>query len=134
MAPLVAEDGDELGGEEGEVNVSLEDFTVHGLVGEGAFGKVMMATKIDTQKVYAMKVIRKDLLLTRGNASISQAITEKNVLQQMASKPHPYVISLRYAFQTADNIVLVMDLMGGGDLYTLLKARRRLPCCCATGL
>ena len=40
MAPLVAEDGDELGGEEGEVNVSLEDFTVHGLVGEGEFGKV----------------------------------------------------------------------------------------------
>ena len=40
MAPLVAEEGDELGGEEGEVNVSLEDFTVHGLVGEGEFGKV----------------------------------------------------------------------------------------------
>ena len=25
----------------------------------------MMATKVDTQKVYAMKVIRKDILLTR---------------------------------------------------------------------
>ncbi len=42
-----------------------------------------------------------------------QAISEKNVLQQMASRPHPYVISLRYAFQTADNIFLIMDLMGG---------------------
>lgn len=40
MPPPLAEEVDELGGEEGEVNVSLEDFTVHGLVGEGEFGKV----------------------------------------------------------------------------------------------
>ena len=40
MEPLVPVEDDELGGEEGEVKVSLEDFTVHGLVGEGEFGKV----------------------------------------------------------------------------------------------
>ena len=44
--------------------VGLDHFTVHGLVGEGAFGKVMMATKIDTGKVYAVKVIRKALLFS----------------------------------------------------------------------
>ena len=77
--------------------VGLDAFTVHGLVGEGAFGKVMMATKIDTGKVYAMKVIRKVLLLTKGDHSVSQAITEKQVLQQMASRPHPFVVSLRFA-------------------------------------
>ena len=88
--------------------VGLHDFSIHGLAGEGAFGKVMMATKIDTQKVYAMKVIRKELLYERGDQSVKQAITEKQVLQQMASRPHPYVISLRYAFQTDDNIFLVM--------------------------
>ena len=91
--------------------VGLGHFTVHGLVGEGAFGKVMMATKIDTQKVYAMKVIRKALLFSDATR-VSQAITEKQVLQQMANRPHPYVISLRYAFQTEDNIFLVMDLVG----------------------
>ena len=40
MEPLVPVEDDELGGEEGEVKVSLEDFTVHGIVGEGEFGKV----------------------------------------------------------------------------------------------
>jgi serine/threonine protein kinase len=51
-----------------------------------------------------------------------QAITEKQVLQQMASRPHPYVVSLRHAFQTEESICLVMDLIGGGDLYQLLRA------------
>ncbi len=37
------------------------------------------------------------------------------------------VISLRYAFQTVDNIFLVMDLVGGGDLYQLLDTKGRLP-------
>ena len=36
----VPDEEEEHGGEEGEVKVSLEDFTVHGLVGEGEFGKV----------------------------------------------------------------------------------------------
>ena len=75
--------------------VGLEHFTVHGLVGEGAFGKVMMATKVDTQKVYAMKVMRKEQLFNHGQQSVTQAITEKKVLQTMASRPHPYVVSLR---------------------------------------
>jgi serine/threonine protein kinase len=77
--------------------------------------------------VTSWQVIRKDLLFTKGDLSVSQAITEKQVLQQMASRPHPYVVSLRYAFQSSDNIFLVMDLVGGGDLYQLLQANGRLP-------
>ena len=103
--------------------IGLQDFRIHGLCGEGSFGRVMMATKIDTQKVYAVKVIRKELLVSRGDHTVSQAITEKQVLQQMSSHPHPYVISLRYAFQTDDSIFLVMDLVGGGDLFQLLEAK-----------
>ena len=44
----------------------------------------------------------------------------------MAARPHPYVISLRFAFQTDENIFLVMDFMGGGDLHNLLEAKGRL--------
>ena len=105
--------------------VGLDHFQVHGLCGEGTFGKVMMATKIDTQKVYAMKVIRKELLYSDATR-VTQAIAEKQVMQQMAARPHPYVISLRFAFQTDENIFLVMDFMGGGDLHNLLEAKGRL--------
>jgi len=108
-----------------DTTVGLDHFQVHGLCGEGTFGKVMMATKIDTQKVYAMKVIRKELLYSDATR-VTQAIAEKQVMQQMAARPHPYVISLRFAFQTDENIFLVMDFMGGGDLHNLLEAKGRL--------
>jgi hypothetical protein len=38
-----------------------------------------MATKVDTGKMYAMKVLRKEHLIFRGASSVKQAITEKQV-------------------------------------------------------
>ena len=35
--------------------VCLSDFSVHGLVGEGAFGRVMMASKKGSNDIYAIK-------------------------------------------------------------------------------
>ena len=107
--------------------VSLEDFTVHGLVGEGEFGKVLMATKVDTGKMYAMKVLRKEHLIFRGASSVKQAITEKQVLQEMAAKPHPFIVSLNFAFQDMDHLFLVMDFVGGGDLFSMLEQKQRFP-------
>ena len=109
------------------VEPSLSDFEVHGLVGEGEFGRVLMATCVTTKKLYAMKVVRKADLLLRGHTSVSQAITEKQVLQEIAIKPHPYIVSLHYAFQTEESLYLLMDYVGGGDLFTLLQSRGALP-------
>ena len=44
----------------------LSSFQIHGLIGEGEFGKVLMVTKTDTQKIYAMKVMRKADVLKRN--------------------------------------------------------------------
>ena len=38
----------------------------------------------------------------------------------MANKPHPFVVSLHYAFQTEDSLYLLMDFVGGGDLFSLM--------------
>ena len=108
-------------------SVALDDFSIHGLVGEGEFGKVMMATKKDTGQLYAMKVLRKEHLLLRGKTSVAQAITEKQVLQEMSARPHPFIVSLCYAFQDLEHLFLVMDFVGGGDLFTLLEQKQRFP-------
>ena len=76
--------------------VTLDDFDLLKVLGKGGFGKVMLVRKKGTNDVYAMKVLRKEHLLFRGKTSVRQAITEKQVLQEMASRPHPFVVSLHY--------------------------------------
>ena len=86
-----------------------------------------MVTKKDNQKLYAMKVVQKDNLLFRGNSSVTQAITEKQVLEDLSARPHPFVVSLRYAFQDVSHLYLIMDYVGGGDLFSLLESKTRFP-------
>ena len=74
-----------------------------------------------------MKVVRKEHLLLRGSMSVSQAVTEKQILQQMATRPHPFVVSLHYTFQDAESLYLLIDFVGGGDLFTLMESKGALP-------
>jgi len=43
--------------------VELKDFTIKKVIGRGAFGKVFLVQKISDGKVYAMKTLRKDVIL-----------------------------------------------------------------------
>ena len=43
--------------------VSLKDFTIKSVIGKGSFGKVFLVQKNSDSKVYAMKSLRKDVIL-----------------------------------------------------------------------
>ena len=43
----------------------------------------------------------------------------------MARKQHPYIVSLKQSFQDELHLYLVMDYVGGGDLFALLEKRGR---------
>lgn len=43
--------------------VTLDDFLVKKVIGKGSFGKVFLVEKKSDHKVYAMKSIRKDILI-----------------------------------------------------------------------
>ena len=47
----------------GDKSVSLNDFTIKKVIGRGSFGKVFLVQKKDDNKVYAMKSLRKDVIL-----------------------------------------------------------------------
>ena len=44
-------------------SVSLKDFQIVSVIGRGSFGKVFLVKKKDTQEVFAMKSLRKDVIL-----------------------------------------------------------------------
>ena len=101
-----------------KVAIGPQHFDLLKLIGEGAFGKVLMVKNLLDQKIYAMKVISKKLLKKKN--SISYMKSERDILTKVN---HPFIVSLHFAFQTDKKIFLVMDFLGGGELFFHLKRR-----------
>lgn len=47
----------------GDANVTLSDFVIKSVIGRGSFGKVFLVQKRGTNDVYAMKSLRKDVII-----------------------------------------------------------------------
>lgn len=54
------------------------------------------------------------------NRNMCECLNERNILAELNS---PFVVGMKYAFTTTTELVLVLDLMVGGDLHYLLKQR-----------
>ena len=89
-----------------------EDFELLRVVGQGAFGKVFQVRKKDTGEVFAMKVMKKDRVLEKDHGEYVRA--ERNALTAVV---HPYIVTLRYSFQTSKKLYLVLDFINGGHLF-----------------
>ncbi|KAG5984264.1 hypothetical protein E4U55_005422 [Claviceps digitariae] len=93
----------------GEVN--LNHFRLLRVVGRGAFGKVRIVERKDTNLSFALKYIRKDEVVK--SESVRNIIRERRMLEHVN---HPFICNLRYSFQDIEYMYLVVDLMSGGDL------------------
>ena len=101
---------------------ALQDFNVHRKLGRGGYGEVYGCRKIDSGRVFAMKVSYKKRIKVKKGEGL--AINERNILCKLNS---PFIVGLHYAFQTPDQLVLVLDLAEGGDLHFHIDQRGALP-------
>ena len=46
--------------------VNIDDFKIQAVIGRGSFGKVYVVIKKDDKKVYAMKTLKKDMILRKN--------------------------------------------------------------------
>ncbi|VUC20844.1 unnamed protein product [Clonostachys rosea] len=92
-------------------DVSLNHFRLLRVVGRGAFGKVRIVERRDTNLSFALKYIRKDEVVR--SESVRNIIRERRMLEHVN---HPFICNLRYSFQDIEYMYLVVDLMTGGDL------------------
>jgi Protein kinase domain/Domain found in Dishevelled, Egl-10, and Pleckstrin (DEP) len=96
--------------------VSLADFELVKLLGKGGFGKVLEVRRLTDGKVFAMKIIRKDLV-SKSAKRLADVAHERAIMQN----DHSFLIHLHYAFQSEDKIFFVIDYLAGGDLWYHLR-------------
>lgn len=101
-------------------SITRDDFKIKRMIGEGPTGKVYEVVKKDSNRVYAMKVMSKRLLVAENE--LDHVFTERNMLVNELSSP--FIAGLKYSFQTTNHLFLVMDYFPGGELFDLLERER----------
>lgn len=91
-----------------EGKIGVKDFELLKVLGKGSFGDVYAVKYKRTGKLYAMKVLDKQLYLNKD--MLKYAIAERDVLCSIRS---PFVTNLDFAFQTADELMLVIEYCSG---------------------
>ncbi|KJA24514.1 hypothetical protein HYPSUDRAFT_122251, partial [Hypholoma sublateritium FD-334 SS-4] len=97
------------------------DFEFLKLIGRGTFGKVFQVRKRDTKRIYAMKVLSKKEIVAKKE--VAHTIGERKILQR--SLESPFLVGLKFSFQTDTDLYLVTDFKSGGELFWHLQRETR---------
>uniref|UniRef100_A0A8C1N7A0 protein kinase C n=1 Tax=Cyprinus carpio TaxID=7962 RepID=A0A8C1N7A0_CYPCA len=103
--------------------LGLGDFDLIRVIGRGSYAKVLLVRLKKNEQIYAMKVVKKELV--HDDEDIDWVQTEKHVFEQAST--NPFLVGLHSCFQTESRLFLVIDYVNGGDLMFHMQKQRKLP-------
>ena len=86
--------------------MKLTDFLIQRMVGRGTFGKVYLVQNQLNKRIYAMKCIRKDIII--DNEQFDNIKLEKDILYNIE---HPFIVGMDYVFQSEARIYFIMNFI-----------------------
>ncbi|XP_078615162.1 protein kinase C iota type-like isoform X14 [Branchiostoma floridae x Branchiostoma japonicum] len=104
-------------------HIGLDEFDLLRVIGRGSYAKVLMVRLRKTQRIYAMKVVKKELV--NDDEDIDWVQTEKHVFETASN--HPFLVGLHSCFQTESRLFFVIEFVNGGDLMFHMQRQRKLP-------
>lgn len=93
-------------------SIRKDDLEIAGVLGEGAFARVVHAQhKLDRTQEYALKIVDKRQIQQRGRRN--SVLMEKSLL---SSFDHDGIVKLYFAYQDDVSLYFVLELAAGGEL------------------
>lgn len=96
--------------------ISPEDFEILEIVGKGNFSKVSKVRYLVDKEIYAMKSCKKSKL--KENKQKEHSTNERRILGSIS---HPFIVNLKFAFQSETKLYLIMEYLSGGELFFHMK-------------
>lgn len=102
--------------------IGLDSFYTLSVIGKGSYAKVLLVKKKDNDRLYAMKILKKQNVERKKQEN--HVKTERDIL--VGLEDCPFIVKLFYTFQTDKKLYFVLEYCPGGELFNLLQKKRRL--------
>ncbi|CAF1469816.1 unnamed protein product, partial [Didymodactylos carnosus] len=101
------------------VKESIDNYELLKVLGEGGFGRVVLARHKHTQQLTAIKIMNKERVVKKKQ--VAHVIEERKIFQSVR---YSFIVELLSAFKDKANLYLQMEVCYGGEMYHLLSKQR----------